>query len=315
MTTTATPEIGTKAAEALEPSRTRWRRVALGVAGGLVLVLAVLALLAIRYDQARRDELLPGVRVGGALLGGENAAAVRARFQERVPELSRRTVRVVAGPMSDTVTLGEMGVASDVDAPLARARDDADDMGLARRLWHRVLDKPVDRTYAVRYHVERGEVRDALADLQTQWAAPVDACGSTPPRASCRSPRPSRAATSTSRPPPTQPGRPQPSGQRGCSRAGWVEAPLIATKPKVTGFADVILIRTGETGSTDYENGALQALPGGDVAGPADPTPKGNFQIVLKRRMPTWATPTPPGGRSLPRSIPRGRVTRWAPGP
>jgi L,D-transpeptidase ErfK/SrfK len=40
---------------------------------------------------------------------------------------------------------------------------------------------------------------------------------------------------------------------------------------------------------------------------PQYPTPKGNFQIVLKRFRPTWVNPDPSGwGKSLPKSIPPG---------
>ena len=303
MTTAAAPELD------LAPtvSGRSWRRIALWVAGALVLVLALLALIGLRYDQARHDELLPGISVGGVAVGGDDIAAVRRRFEARIPELARRAVRVEAGPFNETVRLGQMGLRSDVDEALARARADADDMGLGRRLWHRLLDKPVERSYAVRYHVERQEVRGALAGLAERVA---------------REPADARIDTSTGfvRIIPAVEGRslditPATDGTTSAAtllandgaEAPVVEAPLLSRKPTVTGYADVILVRTGENRLYHYENGALRRSYVVATGTPRYATPKGNFQVTLKRFRPTWVNPDPTGwGRSLPRSIPPG---------
>ena len=81
----------------------------------------------------------------------------------------------------------------------------------------------------------------------------------------------------------------------------------MTSKPKVTGFADVILVRTGENRLYHYENGVLAKTYTVATGTPQYPTPKGNFQIVLKRFRPTWVNPDPTGwGKSLPKSIPPG---------
>jgi lipoprotein-anchoring transpeptidase ErfK/SrfK len=276
----------------------------------------VAALIGLRYDQAHRDDLLPGVRIGGVAVGGDSAAEVAARFDGQLPDLGQRAVQVDAGPLSDRLTLREMGLDSDVDEVLARARADADDMGLGRRLWHRVLDKPVDRSYSVAFHVDRGEVRDALADLRGRVArAPADA----------------RIDVSTGlvQIVPAVDGRyldltaavdrTRSAADRLANAAAptpLVQAPLLTQKAKVSGFADVILIRTGENRLYHYENGALRRTYTVATGTARYPTPKGNFEIVLKRFRPTWVNPDPSGwGRSLPRSIPPGPGnplgTRW----
>jgi lipoprotein-anchoring transpeptidase ErfK/SrfK len=314
MTTTAAPE-GTaadtvdtpQAEESAAPSRTR--RTLLWVAGSAVFVLAVAALVGLRYDQAHRNDLLPGVRIGGVAVGGDSAESVAARFDRQLPELGRRTVQVDAGPETDRLALREMGVDSDVDEVLARARDDADDMGLARRLWHRVLDKPVNRSYSVRFHVDRSEVRDALSDLRGRVArAPADARIDTStglvqivPAVDGRS---LDLTEATDR---TRSAADRLANGSPLAPIPLVRAPLVMQKPKVTGFADVILIRTGENRLYHYENGALRRTYTVATGTARYPTPKGNFEIVLKRFRPTWVNPDPTGwGRSLPRSIPPG---------
>jgi lipoprotein-anchoring transpeptidase ErfK/SrfK len=286
----------------------RWRRVLAGVAGGVLLVLAVFALLLVRYDRAHRDELLPGVRIGGSQVGGLEIATVQARFDDQVPELGGRTVSVSAGGLSDTLTLREMGLGSDVEEALARARKDADDMGVTRRLWHRLFDKPVDRSYEVSFDVERREVRDALADLGRRVArAPADARIDTSSGLVQIVPAVEgryldlTAATDQA----TAAGARVANAALGTGLT--VQAPLVTQKPKVTGFADVILIRTGENRLFHYENGALRRTYVVATGTSRYPTPKGNFEIVLKRFRPTWVNPDPTGwGRSLPRSIPPG---------
>jgi lipoprotein-anchoring transpeptidase ErfK/SrfK len=311
--TTATEETAGPVAPAVEDAappeerRSKRRQVLLGAAGGVLFVLAVLALLAVRYDRAHRDDLLPGVRVGGLPVGGLEAAAVQARFDAQIDgDLGDRTVQVVAGAATDTLTLREMGLRSDVAEALARARADADDMGMARRLWHRLLDEPVERSYDVEFSVQRTEVRSALASVQSRVArAPVDArvdlssgMVSIVPAVEGRyldltaATDRTRAAADL-----VASGKPAPV----------VEAPLIARRPNVTGFADVILIRTGENRLYHYENGVLRRSYVVATGTPRYPTPKGNFQITLKRYRPVWVNPDPHGwGRSLPRSIPPG---------
>ncbi|MDQ1373432.1 MAG: hypothetical protein QOJ09_770, partial [Actinomycetota bacterium] len=88
---------------------------------------------------------------------------------------------------------------------------------------------------------------------------------------------------------------------------GTVNAPLVLTKPNVVGFADIILVRTGENRLYHYENGNLVKTYTVATGQPKYPTPKGNFKIVLKRFRPVWINPDPTGwGSSLPKSIPAG---------
>lgn len=62
----------------------------------------------------------------------------------------------MAGQEGATLTLADLGLRSDAAEKVARARSDADGMGVARRVWHRLLNKPVGRSYDVRASRWRG---------------------------------------------------------------------------------------------------------------------------------------------------------------
>jgi lipoprotein-anchoring transpeptidase ErfK/SrfK len=274
----------------------------------VLFVLSTAGVVAYAYDQGHSDQLLPGVTVGGLAAGGQNAAAVRRQLDGRLPDLRDKVVPVVAGPATARLRLEQMGLRSDAAAVLARARVDADSMGLLRRVWHRVLNKPVHRSYAVRLHVERNDVRDQMVALAAKvHRDPVDAKIDT--------------ATGLVNIVPAVDGRSLDltattnavfaEGERLARGVAvsphTVDARLEVIKPKVTGFADVILIRTGENRLYHYENGVLVKTYSVATGQPRYPTPKGSFSIQVKRRLPTWINPDPSGwGKTLPRSIPPG---------
>ena len=318
VTTTATTDVeqdseGTEETDVVDEVETplherRWlRRTLIGAAIAIVL-LGTATAAAMAYDRSHQDELMPGVRIAGLPVGGRERAAVLRQLQARVPEAGRSTVQVTAGAFSDQLSLDEMGVRSDAAAVLARARADADDMGLPSRVWHRLLDKPVRRSYDVSLHVDRNTVRDHLIALGQRVErkpenARIDTSSgfvSIVPAVDGRS-LDLTAATD----------RVFAAGERlaRASEPGEDEvlAPLVMSKPKVTGFADVILIRTGENRLYHYENGLLAKTYTVATGTPQYPTPKGSFQIVLKRFRPTWVNPDPSAwGKSLPKSIPPG---------
>jgi lipoprotein-anchoring transpeptidase ErfK/SrfK len=297
---------GPEEMQAAEPRR--WvRRTLIGVTIALV-VLGASAAAAVAYDRAHEDELMPGVRIAGAAVGGRESADVLRELLDRVPPAGRTTVRVTAGPFTDDLSLQEMGLHSDARAVLASARADADDLGLPGRIWHRLLNKPVRESYEVRLHVDRNTVRDELIKLgQKVERAPENARIDTStgfvrivPAVDGRSLDLTAATNKVFARGEQLAGAPAADG-------GSVSAPLLESKAKVTGFDDVILVRTGENKLYHYENGLLAKTYTVATGSPGFPTPKGNFQIVLKRFRPTWVNPDPTGwGKSLPKSIPPG---------
>ena len=281
-------------------------RVALFAVCGLLVVLGGAAFAASSYDGAHRDELLPGVVVDEVDAGGRPAAEVVRALADRLPAVAATPVRIVAGDQETKVTLGDLGVRSDVEEVVARAKDDADDMGLAKRVWHRLLDKPVDLSYDVRLEVDRSAVEREVARLAEAVAvAPVDAGIDT-----------SSGMVTFS---PARQGRALDVGAtvaqvhelamrvaNGAAPPGLAEVrpPVAVLEPKVKAFDDVLLVRTAENKLYHYEGGTMVKEYRVATGTRRYPTPKGSFSVVLKRRNPTWVNPDPGGwGKSLPARI------------
>ena len=284
----------------------RWLRRSLVAASAVLVGLGVLGFLAFRYDEARADQLLPGVVVDGVPAGGMTSAEVLRRLDADLPALRAGTIRVTAGGEEARLTLGRMGLRSDAAEVLRRARADADRLGMARRVWHRLLDKPVDRAYEVRLTVDPGTVRTAVGGLAERVElAPVDAridtAGDMVTVLPASDGRSLDVATTAERV-----HRLALERANGAPAAGddVVEAPLVVTKPAVTGFADVILVRTAENKLYHFEDGNLVKTYTVATGTRRYPTPKGTFTISEKRRNPTWVNPDPKGwGASLPARI------------
>lgn len=308
MTSTLIAEtVEVPALEDEERPRGRWFRRGLLVAIAVLLAFGFLAFLAIRYDRSHRDELLPGVIIGSVAAGDRDADAIVSRFEGRLTELGREEVRIAAGPTQTSLTLAQMGLRSDADDAVAKARAKAEEMGLISRLSHRLRDKPVRQSYPVSYHVDRAAIRKGLGELAAEVErAPVDAKIDTStglvriiPAVEGRGLDIDRATALTFD-----------LGEKranGLSSESEVRAPLLTKKPNITGYDDVILVRTAENKLYHYENGNLSRTYTVATGLAQYPTPKGNFKIVLKRRLPTWVNPDPGGwGKSLPKSIPPG---------
>ena len=283
---------------------TRSLRGAVLAVAGLLLVAGVVALAALWYDAAHDDEFLPGVTVGHVAAGGRPVAAVMRALDAELPPVGETALRIVAGDRDATVTLAELGLRSDAEATLARARTEAERMGLPRRIWHRLLDKPVARSYDVLFQVDRDAVRHHVADLAAQVAlAPVDARIDTSSGMVAVVPAAEGRAldvTATTARVFELAGR----VANGAAAPAAVEAPITALAPKITGFTDVILVRTAENKLYHYDHGTLVKTYSVATGSSRYPTPKGSFSVVLKRRNPVWVNPDPGGwGKSLPARI------------
>ncbi|MGI8684265.1 MAG: L,D-transpeptidase family protein, partial [Acidimicrobiales bacterium] len=281
-------------------------RGALLAAVGLLFLFGTVALAAVWYDGAHRDELLPGVTVGDVAAGGRPAAAVVRALDAQLPPAGQTALRIVAGDRDATVTLSDLGLRSDAAETVARARAEADRMGVATRVWHRVLNKPVARSYDVQLTVEREAVRRRVAELAAEVEqAPVDARIDTSSGMVSILPAAEGRALDVD----STTARVFDAAARMANGAAPVAgtdvlAPVTPLAPKVTGFADVILVRTAENKLYHYDNGNLVKTYSVATGTSKFPTPKGNFSVVLKRRNPTWVNPDPGGwGRSLPARI------------
>ena len=281
-------------------------RVALFAVCGLLVVLGGAAFAASSYDGAHRDELLPGVVVDELDAGGRPAGEVVRALADRLPTVAATPVRIVAGDQETRVTLGDLGVRSDVEQVVARARADADGMGLARRVWHRLLDKPVDLSYDVRLAVDRSAVEREVARLAEAVAVePVDAGIDASSGMLTFSPaRQGRALDVEATVAQVHELAMRVANGAAPSGVAEVRPPVAVLEPEVKGFDDVLLVRTAENKLYHYEGGTMVKEYRVATGTRRYPTPKGSFPVVLKRRNPTWVNPDPGGwGRSLPARI------------
>ena len=288
----------------------RLLRGALLATVGVLFLLGAASVAAVWYDGAHSDELLPGVVVGDVAAGGRPTAAVLRALDDQLPPVGAASLHVVAGDHDATFTLAQLGLRSNAAATVARAKAETDRMNIAARVWHRALNKPVQRSYEVRLEVDPGAVRRRVAQLAKEVAlAPVDARIDTSsgmvsilPASEGRS----LDVAATNALLLDTAARMANGGGSGTGTTD-VEAPVTTLKPAVTGFDDVILVRVAENKLYHYDNGNLVKTYTVATGTSRYPTPKGNFSVVLKRRNPTWVNPDPGGwGKSLPARIEPG---------
>jgi lipoprotein-anchoring transpeptidase ErfK/SrfK len=267
------------------------------------------------YDQNTDGRFLPGVSVSGVDVEGQRPsdviATIDARF--RAEATMQIPVTVAGAKAKASPSLEELGLQADTAAVVARAEADERSMTMSKRVWHRLLEKPVNQSYEVRFRLDAGRATAIMAKL----AKDVD-----------RKAEDAKIDTTTGLVTivPSVPGQAldQKTGETKLmelaerlangevpgtdpSVAAGVEVPVQTLQPKVSNFADVILVRTNENRLYHYENGSLAKTYSVATGTAQYPTPKGRFSIVLKRFRPTWVNPDPGGwGASLPASIPPG---------
>ncbi|MGH9178579.1 MAG: L,D-transpeptidase family protein [Acidimicrobiales bacterium] len=282
-----------------------WARATLLASVALLAVLGGAAVAAAWYDGAHSDELLPGIVIGDVEAGGRPAAEVVRELDGQLPPIGATTVRLAAGAEEARMTLSQLGLRSDAAETVARAEAEADGMGMPRRVWHRLFSRPVDRRYAVRMQVSRAAVEREVARLAKDVElAPKNAAVDTSSGMVSILPAKDGRALDVS----ATADRLYAAAVVVANGSGGddleVTAPVKVLEPEVKGYADVILVRLAENKLYHYDNGVLAKTYTIATGTSRYPTPKGNFEVVLKRRNPTWVNPDPKGwGRSLPARI------------
>ncbi|MCA1824969.1 MAG: L,D-transpeptidase/peptidoglycan binding protein, partial [Frankia sp.] len=71
-------------------------------------------------------------------------------------------------------------------------------------------------------------------------------------------------------------------------------------------YDTVLLVRTGENKLYIYKQGHVARVFGVATGSPKYPTPKGRFQVTLKRYLPTWYNPHSEWSKDEPETIPPG---------
>ncbi len=273
----------------------------------LLVCLGVFALLgggtayaAYRYDRSASGRILPGVSVAGVDVGDLTRDAAMRRVQEQADLRLSGSVTVHAGDRSWELTAADLGVSADVDAAVDQALALADDLSLFSRVYHRIADEPIERSFDLEFAYDQAAVDAFVRQAATEVAVePVDARfvledGELVTRRS-------------------QTGVELKSGvavqviMRALAHQGdTVDVPTRALAPEVTTAS------LGKSIVVDISDNTLQLYDGLKVkrqyrvatGTPQYPTPVGTFEIVNKVENPTWYNPAlDTWGAGLPASI------------
>jgi lipoprotein-anchoring transpeptidase ErfK/SrfK len=255
---------------------------------------------AYRYDRSAADRILPGVTLAGVDVSGMTRAEAIRVVEERADLRLTDDLEVRAAGVTWTVTPVALGMTADVGAAVDRAFSLADEMDLLSRLYHRVMDEPVERDYQLVFSNDQTAVRAFVEQAYDEVAIPaVDAQfdlveGELVTRRS-EAGRELKVELAAQR------------ILRALERqVDDIEIPVKEVTPEVTTAS------LGQTIVVDVSDNTLQLYEGLKVVkeyrvatGTASfPTPVGTFEIIDKRENPTWYNPDPEGwGADLPLSI------------
>lgn len=273
------------------------------VAGVLVLAAGGAAYSAYRYEQARADRILPGVRIAGVDVGGMTKAEAVVAVREAAAIALQQQIRLRAGGHSWQVTLEELGQRSNAVGAVNRALGLSESMGTFSRFWHRFNDDPVQQ------EVELPFAGDARVDAVLGRIArdvtvkPVNA-DITYDDGQVRfvKPKPGRALDFAE--------------ARRAVRAALVAdgpsdvtLPMLKVSPKVTEktMPRTIVIRVDENKLYLYDGFEVLRTWSVATAMPGWTTPQGDWNLYRKAVNPTWYNPALDSwGADLPAVVPGG---------
>lgn len=277
----------------------------------LVAGLALLALgggtayAAYRYDQAMSGRALPGVEVAGVDIGGmTRSQAITAVQAAASSQYLDRELEVRARKETWHVTPGELGTTADVEAKVDQALAAEGSLSWPMRVFYRLLDRPLDRTYDLEYsHSNRGVKQFLLAVARSVNVDPSNA-EVTFEDGKLRLRKPKIGHELSVR-------RSQGTLLEALDRQGSdvVKFAVRSLKPDVVlgDLGYTIVIRLSELKLFLYDGIKLMKTYPVAAGQPAYPTPQGNWHIVAKAANPTWVNPDPEGwGADLPKIIEPG---------
>jgi lipoprotein-anchoring transpeptidase ErfK/SrfK len=284
-------------------SRVRWLPVVAGLVAVFLLVLAGAAFAGYRFDQRTSTHILPGVRIGGVAVGGMTRDEALRAVQVSADRILDREMTVRAADKEWRVTSRELGTTVDVEAAVDEALSVGGAMGWPSRVFHRLLNRPVQERIAlevsfrkkpVAAFVERvaGRMARSPVNASLDW---VDGGLVTVHSETGRTLKAARAEDAL--------------------MAGLQEAATevkLGVKRLVPQISDqdlgkTIIIRLGMNQLYLYDGFKLQRTYSVATGQPEYPTPLGHWEIVNKRINPTWVNPALDSwGAGSPAYIPPG---------
>jgi lipoprotein-anchoring transpeptidase ErfK/SrfK len=276
------------------------------VVGVLLVVAGGVAYGAYRYEQARLDRILPGVRVHGVDVSGMTKAEAAKVVQGAANKQLRAQMTVRVGKTRWVVTPRELGRRADVAAAVEEALGVGRTMGTFDRFWHRFRSEPVDVEIDLAFGLKGDGGVTSLVDriAQDVYVAPRDASMGvndgvtdvTFVRAKAGAKLDREAAAGT------------------LIEAIEQEAPSVrlqmrVVRPKVTEatMGPTIVVRVDRNRLELYDGFEVKKTWNVATAKPGWTTPVGVWKIWDKRENPTWYNPAlDTWGASLPAVVPGG---------
>jgi lipoprotein-anchoring transpeptidase ErfK/SrfK len=131
---------------------------------------------AYRYEQARADRILPGVRVAGVDVGGLTRAEAQRAVKAQTSKTLKAQLAIHVGDTRWIVTPSELGRRADIESAVDAALASSRSMGTFDRFWHRFRDEPVNVSIDVEYATKGDAVEELLARIAKDvWVPPTPA--------------------------------------------------------------------------------------------------------------------------------------------
>jgi hypothetical protein len=278
--------------------------VLLSIVAILTLLLAGAAFAGYRYEQGQAARILPGVRIAGVDVGGLTRAEAERAVSGRVTAILSRPIQVrVAGREWD-LSAQTLGARVDVDSALDQAMGVSDSLGWPSRLYHRLLDKPIPRSFELPVAYDDAVVTSFVGTVATQVRrlpqnASLDFEGG-------------RLLVQHSKAGQSLKVRAAESALQAAVRGtvSSLDLPVKAISPDISDrtLGMTIIIRVSQNMLYLYDGVKLErSYPVATGQLGIFPTPLGHFEIINKRINPSWTNPAPNGwGADEPGFIPPG---------
>jgi len=253
-------------------------------------------------DYAAREVVPMGVTVAGHELGGLTRDQARQVIETNVAAPLFAPVTVTFEDR--TFELDPEGRLSiDVDTMLEEAFDPKTGATVAERVYRRLADVSVPVDIAPKLSVDGGSLGVWLGDIATQVDTPsVDATFTITEdyepvmRASATGYATNLAAAE------------ELVSQALLGGVKTVELPVDIVEPAITeeDLGTTLLVKRGERRVYLYRGLTLEKSYGIAVGTGGYPTPRGDWEVTLKRYMPTWSNPGSAWAADMPATIPPG---------
>jgi len=260
----------------------------LSIAAILVLLLAGAAFAGYRYEQGQAARILPGVRIDGVDVGGLTRVEAERALSGRVGEILSRPIEVKVPGREWQLSAQTLGTRVDVDSALNQAMAVSDSFGWPSRLYHRLLDKPVVRSFDIPVSYDDAVVSSFVGTVAKQvHRVPQDA--SLDFESGRLMIQHSKAGQSLK----VQAAE---SALQAAARGtvASLDLPIRVLNPDVSDrtLGKTIIIRLSQNRLYLYDGVKVEksySVATGQLG--IYPTPQGHFAIVAKRINPTWVNP------------------------